>query len=150
MESLDNLLDRHLDESFAMYDELVASLAGDDLARKLPVPSNIIGSQLWCVVGARESWARAIAEGTWDGFSCSLTSRDALDAGAMRRALESSAKAVRESCAAAPHDPQRSDLKLGLLVHESQHQGQLLRYLLGLRLPIPPRWRGRFALNAER
>jgi hypothetical protein len=150
MDELTHLIDAHLDESFAMYDELVAGLSGDDLARKLPVPSNIIGSQLWCVVGARESWARAIEKGSWDGFSCSITSRDdVISPDAMRHALASSAMAVRRASSAAPDDPQRTDLKLRLLVHESQHQGQLLRYLLGLKLPVPARWRERFALGPE-
>jgi uncharacterized damage-inducible protein DinB len=147
MNDLDHLLDRQLEESFAMYDELVAALSSSDLERTLPVPSNTIGSQLWCVVGARESWARAIAKGAWDGFSCSLTSINDLDA--MRPALAGSAAAVQAASAAAGHDAQRTELKLRLLVHESQHQGQLLRYLLGLKLPVPPRWRERFALGAE-
>jgi hypothetical protein len=149
MDELDQRLDAQLDESFAMYGELIGSLAGEDLARKLPVPSNIIGAQLWCVVGARESWARAIEKGAWDGFACSITGSDAVDADVMRKALAASATAVRAATAAAPRDAQRTDLKLRLLVHESQHQGQILRYLLGLKLAIPPMWRERFALGAE-
>jgi hypothetical protein len=46
----------------------------------------------------------------------------------------------------APQDDVRMELKLKLLEHESQHQGQILRYLLGLRLEVPPGWRRRFAL----
>ena len=143
----DNLLEIHLDESFALYDELIAALTGEGLARKLPVPSNTVGAQLWCVVGARESWARAIKAGEWQGFACSITSREELvQPEVMARALAESAAAVREACRAAPDADARTDLKLRLLVHESQHQGQLLRYLLGLGLEVPAGWKGRFAL----
>jgi uncharacterized damage-inducible protein DinB len=147
MAGLELLLEVHLDESFALYDELVASLTGDDLRRKLPVPSNVIGAQLWCVVGARESWARAIESGAWAGFSCSITSPDdVVKPEVMRQALASSAAAVREAGKTAPRDDGRTDLKLRLLVHESQHQGQILRYLLGLKVEVPPSWKKRFAL----
>ena len=38
-------------------------------------------------------------------------------------------------------------LALDLLEHEAAHQGQLIRYLYGLRLPIPESWRSRYALT---
>lgn len=147
MERLEQTLEAHLDESFAMYEELIASLTSDDLRQKLPVPSNVLGAQLWCVIGARESWARAIETGSWVGFSCSITSpADMVKPEAMRQALVDSAEAVREASRTAPHDEGRTDLKLRLLVHESQHQGQILRYLLGLKIEVPPSWKKRFAL----
>jgi hypothetical protein len=147
MTNLDPILESHLDESFALYDELIASLTGDDLRRKLPVPSNAIGEQLWCVVGARESWARAIAQGAWAGFSCSITSpADVASPEVMGPALARSAAAVREAGKTAAHDEVRTELKVRLLVHESQHQGQILRYLLGLKIALPPSWKKRFAL----
>jgi uncharacterized damage-inducible protein DinB len=148
MDELHTHLDAQLDDAFAMTDELVATLSADDLARRLPIPSNSIGDQLWCVVGARESWARAIETGAWQGFSCSITSRDdTVDPEAMRRALALSATSVRTASAAAARDGERTRLRLELLVHESRHQGQLLRYLLGLKLQVPPLWRERFALG---
>lgn len=147
MARLEQMLEAHLDESFAMYDELIASLTSDDLRRKLPVPSNIMGAQLWCVIGARESWARAIEKGAWIGFSCSITSpADVVRPEVMGPALANSAAAVREASKRAPKDESRTDLKLRLLIHESQHQGQILRYLLGLKVAVPPSWKKRFAL----
>ncbi len=147
MDPLTPILETHLDESFSLYQELVASLTGDDLRRKLPVPSNVLGAQLWCVIGARESWARAVEAGAWAGFSCSIThAGDMVNPEVMRQALLSSATAVRTACQAAPQDEARTDLKLRLLIHESQHQGQLLRYLLGLKMEVPSGWKERFAL----
>jgi hypothetical protein len=41
----------------------------------------------------------------------------------------------------------QGDLLLGLLEHESAHQGQLIRYLYGLRFAIPESWRARYGLS---
>lgn len=141
------LLDARLDEGFALYDELAASLAGEQLGQRLPVPSNPLGMQLWCVIGARETWARAIGTGTWGPFRCSITDPvDTTRPGVLAEALRSSGEAFRTVSGLAPQDDVRMELKLKLLEHESQHQGQILRYLLGLRLEVPPGWRRRFAL----
>jgi hypothetical protein len=146
MAELDARLDAQLEESFAMYDELIAGLSSEHLGQKLPVPSNVIGAQLWCVVGARESYGRAVENGAWSGFSCSLRGADVVRPEAVAQALKSSADVVRQAIRSAPDDEARTDLKLQLLVHESQHQGQLLRYLLGLKIEVPPSWKKRFAL----
>jgi hypothetical protein len=71
---MQRLIDARLDAVFDLYDELIASLDGAQLRQSLPVPSNPIGMQLWCVVGARETWARAMETGTWGPFRCSISS----------------------------------------------------------------------------
>ena len=43
-------------------------------------------------------------------------------------------------------DDDRLRFVLRLLEHESAHQGQLIRYLYGLQLPIPAGWKDRYAL----
>ena len=71
--SILSAIEDRLDRSFRLYRDLVESIDGGHLGSKLPgLPSNTVGSQLWCVVGARESYARAIGEDGWGGFSCSL------------------------------------------------------------------------------
>lgn len=103
--------------------------------------------QLWCVVGARETWARAVKEGTWGPFGCSIASyEDTQKPDAVARALATSAASFREAALATTEDETRTDFKLGLLEHESQHLGQILRYLLGLEIEPPPGWKKRFAL----
>lgn len=142
-----DLIDQHLDAVFALYDELAAALDGEQLRASLPVPSNPIGMQLWCVVGARETWARSLESGFWGPFNCSIASfADTHEAKVMQAKLADSAAAFREAAAAASDDDIRVDLKLGLLEHESQHLGQLLRYLLGLEMDVPAGWKKRFAL----
>jgi hypothetical protein len=138
-----------LDLSFALYDELVGELDEALLEATLPgLPSNTIGAQLWCVVGARESYARAIVAGEWDGFSCSLTAAGTRDREAVTAALARSAADVRRAFdALAPEDDDRVRLALQLLEHEAAHHGQLIRYLYGLRLPVPTGWKERYALD---
>jgi hypothetical protein len=145
---MQHLIDARLDAVFALYDELIASLDGAQLRRSLPVPSNPIGMQLWCVVGARETWARAMETGTWGPFKCSIGSfQDTQKPGLVANALATSGSAFREAARANAEDEKRTDFKLALLEHESQHLGQILRYLLGLGIDPPPGWKERFALT---
>jgi hypothetical protein len=137
------------ERSFALYRDLVASLDEADLDSKLPgLRSNTIGQQLWCVVGARESYSRAIRAGAWDGFSCSLDYDRTADKEAVHEALQRSAAAVSEALAGFDgQDDARIRLILDLLEHEAQHHGQVIRYLYGLRFEIPESWKARYALD---
>lgn len=135
------------DRSFDMYRDLLAVLDAVVLSSKLPgLRSNAVGGQLWCVIGARESYARAIAAGRWDGFSCSLL--EPADPMRVGEALDRAAAAVIEVLGSLDElGDAQARLLLDLLEHEAQHQGQLIRYLYGLRLPIPDSWKSRYALG---
>jgi len=135
------------DRSFGLYRDLLEILDGRLLGSKLPgLPSNTLGAQLWCVVGARESYARAIASGKWAGFSCSLD--DPGDPAKVVEALGRSETAVREALGSPGRSSDTQDrLVLDLLEHEAQHQGQLIRYLYALKMPIPASWKSRYALD---
>ena len=133
----------HLEDKFTLYEEFASALPDDAFGEHLgKLKSNSIGEQLWCIVGTRESYAKALEAGEFSGWGCSLAST----AGdAIRPGLEASAGLVRERLADDLDDP-RQDLALQLLEHETQHMGQLLRYLLGLELEVPAGWRAYFAL----
>ncbi len=135
-------------ESFELYDELAREIPEGSLGMKLPgVASNTLGAQLWCVVGARESFAGAIRSGAWPGFSCSLTADETREREAVTAALSRSAEQVLAAVDDVdPDDDDRLRFVLRLLEHEAAHQGQLIRYLYGLQLPIPLRWKERYAL----
>lgn len=144
---MQHLIDARLDAVFGLYDELIALLDGTQLRQSLPVPSNPIGMQLWCLVGGRETWARAMETGAWGPFGCSIAAfEDTQKPDLVAEALAASASAFRKAALASASDETRTDFKLGLLEHESQHLGQILRYLLGLRIVPPPGWKKRFAL----
>ncbi len=141
----EQVLRERFERSFGLYDDLIASFDAGRLRSTLPnLPSNPIGGQLWCVVGARESYARAVEAGAWSGFACSLD--DPSDPTAVSDALVRSAGVVRGALDVAAGDAQFG-LLLDLLEHEAAHQGQLIRYLYGLRLPVPDSWKARYALD---
>jgi hypothetical protein len=142
-----DVIGERLDRSFQLYRDLAATLDASALASSLPaVPSNSVGAQLWCVVGARESHARAIAAGAWSGFSCSLDEPG--DPASVVAALERSERAVTQVLVGVDaHSDQQERLILDLLEHEAQHHGQIIRFLYGLRLPIPDSWKERYALD---
>ena len=135
-------------QSFELYDELAREVPEASLAMKLPgIPSNTVGGQLWCVVGARESFAEAIRSGAWPGFSCSLTATETREREAVSSALSRSADQLLVAIdPVETDDDERLRFVLRLLEHEASHQGQLIRYLYGLQLPIPALWRERYAL----
>jgi len=55
-----NIMMKRLAQSFHLWEDLASSLDGTHLGSKLgDLPSNAIGHQLWCVVGARESYLNA-------------------------------------------------------------------------------------------
>jgi hypothetical protein len=135
------------ERSFGLYGDMLAALDEHGLASRLTgLPSNTIGAQLWCVVGARESYARAIAAGEWAGFTCSLVEPG--NPARVAEALDRSGAAVRQALQSHPQLTEAQDrLVLDLLEHEAQHHGQLIRYLYALRLPIPASWKARYALD---
>ena len=52
---------KHLLKAFNLTTDLVDAMTDNDLKLKLKgLPSNNIGEQLWCVIGARESYLNAI------------------------------------------------------------------------------------------
>ncbi len=144
---LPSILAERFDRSFALYRDLIDAIDEEVLASKLPgLPSNTVGLQLWCVVGARESFALAIQANEWAGFSCSLDSvtRKTPVADALHR----SAEGVSEVLGAIDSFTEvQNRLIVDLLEHEAAHQGQLIRYLYGLRLAIPESWKARYALG---
>ena len=133
--------------SFGLYRDLLEVLDEVVLGSKLPgLRSNAVGGQLWCVIGARESYARAFAAGTWAGFSCSLEVTG--DPAKVAEALARSEAAVSEAIGRLSESTAAQErLVLDLLEHEAQHHGQLIRYLYALKLEVPASWKARYALD---
>jgi hypothetical protein len=67
-------LTERLETAFNLTEDLASSLSGEELTMRLrDIPSNTIDEQMWCIVGARESYLEAIIQNKWSGFSFSLT-----------------------------------------------------------------------------
>lgn len=137
-------LKMQLERSFKLTHDLVVHIDEESLNLDLPnLPSNRISGQLWCIVGARESYTRAIVKGSWNGFSCSLAAPHVKQS--VLAVLESTLKRLNEidfgDLTAA-----QVDLAFALLEHEVQHHGQLIRFVYGNGLTFPDSWHKRYTV----
>jgi hypothetical protein len=135
------------ERSFGLYRDLVDSLDEATLGLKLPrLPSNTVGSQLWRVAGARESFDLAIQADERSGFSGSLDT--ATEKRPVSEALRNSAGGISSLLGSMDSSSGvQNRLIIDLPGHETDHQGQLIRYLYGLRLTIPESWKVQYALG---
>lgn len=141
---MNQLLEVKLERSFNLTRDLVAHLNEESLVLDLPnLPSNQIAGQIWCIVGARESYLQAIEAGGWKGFSCSLKAprvkASVLDA------LEATYKRLKTIDFIVLNNVQL-DLGFNLLEHEIQHHGQLIRFVYANKLTFPKSWHERYTV----
>lgn len=137
-------LKERLDLAFGLTHNLVAHLDEAALALDLPgLPSNRIAGQLWCIVGARESYMRAIEAGAWAGFSCSLDAPGVKQS--VLAALDSSRLQLAE-IDSGDLEALQIDMLFALLEHEVMHHGQLVRYVYANGLTFPESWNKRYTV----
>ena len=133
-----------ISRSFKLTYDLVSHLDERSLDLDLPnLPSNRIASQLWCIVGARESYMKAIELGTWAGFSCSLAEPKRKHS--VLAVLEATYRQLNGISFIGLTDVQ-IDLAFHLLEHEVQHHGQLIRFVYGNGLTFPKSWNERYTV----
>jgi hypothetical protein len=142
--NLNQQLKAKLNRAFQLTHALVLHLDESSLSLDLPnLPSNRIAGQLWCIVGARESYTRAIEKGAWQGFSCSLATPKIKQS--VLASLEETEKKLSETNFMGLSDAQ-IDLAFDLLEHEIQHHGQLIRFVYANGLTFPESWRERYTV----
>lgn len=133
-----------LNRAFKLTYDLVLHLDETSFNLDLPnLPSNRIASQLWCIVGARESYTKAIDIGEWKGFSCSLATPKIKKS--VLVTLEETDKKLNEINFMGLTDIQ-IDLAFNLLEHEIQHHGQLIRFVYANGLTFPESWHKRYTV----
>ncbi|MBI5945220.1 MAG: hypothetical protein HY864_12690 [Chloroflexi bacterium] len=137
-------LKANLDRAFKLTYDLVVHLDETSLNLDLPsLPSNRIAGQLWCIIGARESYTKAIEMGGWKGFSCSLTTPRVKES--VLAVLEATYKQLNKIDFGDLTDLQ-IELAFTLLEHEIQHHGQLIRFVYGNGLTFPASWNKRYTV----
>ena len=145
------LLRRRLERANTLYLDFLDTIPPEHLRSHLrDLPSDTIGHQLWCVLGARESFPKAARAGEWQGFTSPVSRDGTTDAATAHAAFVQTAADVDEWVAgidAADEDSLR--YVLALLEHETQHQGQLIRYLYGLGIARPHTWQQQYALDED-
>jgi len=135
-----------LRRAMQLYDDLIEFLPEDSLSLKLSnLPSNELGQQLWCVIGARNSYLNALKAGSWQGFECPLSWEGAKSKNEVAASLKSTAENANRFLCDASEFPE--DILVDLLEHEVQHHGQIVRYLYGLKLGVPTSWKQRYNLD---
>lgn len=133
-----------INRSFELTYDLVVHLDETSLSLDLPnLPSNRIAGQLWCIVGARESYTKAIEKGEWKGFSCSLATPKIKKI--VLATLEATDKKLNEINFMELTDVQ-IDFAFNLLEHEIQHHGQLIRFVYANGLTFPESWHKRYTV----
>lgn len=142
--SLSEKLKARLMQAVTLTRDLASHLGESSLALDLPgLPSNQISGQMWCIVGARESYATAMKAGSWQGFSCSLDTPHVKES--LLGALDATRRRLDELDLSAFTD-QQVDLAFALLEHEVQHHGQLIRYIYANGLTFPRSWNERYTV----
>ena len=99
---------------------------------------------MWCIVGARESYTRALKVGKWDGFSCSFSMEETDDPAKILAKLHSSIQTFNNEISDVQDwTSERHDLLVQLLEHETMHEGQLIRHIYALKQELPALSSGR-------
>ena len=132
---------QRLADRFQAYADLGQMLDQSNLTEKVDVAAHkSLAEHLWCLVGARESYAAALNAGQWQGFACSMQSFDSED---FQNKLETSAAQLQAAVAAVdPWTAAHNELLLKVYEHEVMHEGQIIRhvYAMGGRLPASWVW----------
>ncbi len=145
---MDSILINRLSKSLTLTGQLAEVLNEAQLACRLGnLKSNCIGSQFWCIVGARESYRKAFEFSGWQGFSCSLTNGETRDLIAIHSALERSRTGLMDSLSRHEMNDQRVSILIDLLEHEAQHHGQLIRYFYANQIHFPKDFARCYALS---
>ena len=139
------LLINHLKRAYALTTDLIQHLPEEALGQKLGnLPSNTIGEQLWCMIGARESYLQAVIDNEWSDFGCSLS--DTRSKTEVLHVLEKSENDWLAHLDEHVLNENQLAFLMDLLEHELQHHGQLIRYVYGNRLTFPASWSDRYTV----
>lgn len=126
----------NLEQRLGFYADLAAQLDDATINADLDVPRHrSLGMHLWCVVGARESFAKAIEAGRMKGWSSSVKAFNQPEFVAKLAASgEALLRAVR---GVGEWTPERDRLLAQVAEHEVMHEGQIIRVMFGLEKPLP-------------
>ncbi|NKC00309.1 MAG: hypothetical protein GKR90_17735 [Pseudomonadales bacterium] len=121
------------------YTDLADLLDDNLLGQRIDVPKHkSLAEHLWCIVGARESYSKAIDEGEWSGFSCSLQALTTKDI--QSKLIESASRATEVILAVEDWTPERTKLLATLVEHETMHEGQIIRHMYAIGRTLPESW----------
>ena len=138
---------KHLQAVLADNLALAKELPAEAFSKKLPVRSNSLGGQYFCIVGTRQWYQGVIATGKWSAWSCSITPQSCKDKATVVKALGKTSRDLLKLVQAIKMNDVRLDMVLFLIEHESMHLGQLVRYIYGLGYTFPKSVAKKWALK---
>ena len=126
----------NLERRIGFYADLVQEIDDETIKAPLDVPKHhSVALHLWCVVGTRESYAKAIAAGEMQGWSSSATK---LDRAEFIDKLHTSGAGLLDAVRSVRDwTPQRERLLAEVAEHEVMHEGQIIRVMFGLEKELP-------------
>lgn len=140
-----NIIKQRLLQAMELTNEFYQILDEANLRLKIPnVPSNTIGEQAYCIIGARESYMNALKAGQWVGFGCSLT--NSIEKDLVVSKLSESNTNIKLFLEEQNEVRININLLIDLLEHEVQHHGQLIRFVYANKLIFPQSWHQRYTV----
>lgn len=122
-----------LEDNLAMAKELPESA----FKKKLPVRSNTIGGQFFCVAGTREWYNGMLPNGRWMEWGTTFNDDDFQDKDHVIKALKKTSRDLLKTVKLIKKGDGAFDMILHLIKHETLHTGQLVRYFYGLGYKFP-------------
>ena len=143
--NLIQIMNKRFEIAFNLTSDLYNSIEEKNLKSKIiHHPSNSIGNQAWCIIGARESYFNAIKNSQWVGFSCSLNDQN--NKSDIIKMLITTKKSVLEVLSDNTLSFEQVEFAFKLLEHEIQHHGQLIRYFYSNKYEFPQSWKKRYTV----
>ncbi len=143
---MNNLLLDRIEESFNLTFDLIENLSNDLLEKKIPkIRSNTIGEQFWCIIGARQSYIKAIEHKKWIGFSCDLEKPITVEKLSIKL-TETLQKLKEKTLNFDLFTQDQINILFDLLTHEIQHHGQLIRFFYALNIDFPKTWNKKYTV----
>ena len=130
---VDNLAKR-----FGFYADLAAQVDDDAIKAEMDIPRHrSLGMHLWCVVGTRESFAKAIEAGQMRGWSSSVAKFEREEFIAKLEQSSQTLLGAIDGVGEGEWTPERERLLAQVAEHEVMHEGQIIRLMFGLQKPLP-------------
>jgi hypothetical protein len=140
-----DLLKQRILQALSLTDDFYNHINDGCLRLRLSdVPSNTIGEQAYCIIGARESYLQALKIGQWHGFDCSLV--DSNNKTLIISKLKETHTNIERFLQDISIGEINSNLLFDLLEHEVQHHGQLIRYAYANKIKFPKSWNIRYTV----
>jgi hypothetical protein len=129
----------NLKARFDAHCDMIGEVDDATLVATVDVPKHkTLRDHLWCVVGARQSYAKAVRAGQWSGFENSMTSYTSADFKLSLASTAADASAALDEVT--DWTGERDQLLSGLYEHEVMHEGQIIRHMYALGKSLPKSW----------